>query len=228
VEVKTMSTRALRILTLSFMALAPAAVHAGPPLLCFPMSIGDAPSLPWGDGGAGWNQPRHDYERARLTEDALALLGPKTPVLVRMETLRRATIYASSDPGAATRLLDALRTRAGDPRSGRSDPLALFDLGYAVEASRETGHVLARSSPQAPEDGYALVREALARRGEDPAMEYAAALMTCTRAFSGVASKHLRAAVSGAGEESDLARTIAGHRPLWGEQLDAARATASR
>jgi hypothetical protein len=59
-------------------------------------------------------------------------------------------------------------------------------------------------------------------------MEYAAALITCKRAFAGVADKHLREAVSGAGAGSDLARTIAAHRPLWNPRLDAAQAIASR
>lgn len=223
-----MKSRIGRTLAVSLLALAPAAAHAGPPLLCFPMAIGDAPSLPWG-GGSGWNDPSPGYDRARLVEDSLALLAPKTPVLVRMETLRRATIYASSDAGAAKRLLDALRARAGEPDNAKADALPLFDLGYAVEASRQTRHGLASvvgSDP--PEDGYALVRKALTRRGADPVMEYAAALITCSRPSRGISDQHLRIAVEGASEGSDLARTIAAHRPLWGTRLDGLRASASR
>jgi hypothetical protein len=220
-----MPGRIRHALVVSLVALAPAAAQAGPPLLCFPLSTGDAPSLPWGEG-AGWNTPRPDYDRARLPADTIALLGPETPVLARMETLRRATIYASSDPATARELLDALRARARGPGVGSARPLALFDLGYAVEASRQTRHRGAAARGPAPtEDGYALVRKALARRGTDPAMEYAAALLTASRAFRGASDRHLQAAVKGAPEGSDLARTIDAHRPLWGARLPEARAS---
>ena len=46
-----MSTRLTRALAVSLLALAPAVAHAGPPLLCFPMETGGAPSLPWGGRG---------------------------------------------------------------------------------------------------------------------------------------------------------------------------------
>src|SRR5262249_18555306 len=65
---------------------------AGPPLICHPYDIGDAKSLPW--NGSEWRDVKPDYELNRLVEDTLALLTPETPVIVRMETLRRATIYA--------------------------------------------------------------------------------------------------------------------------------------
>src|SRR5262245_50874940 len=66
---------------------------AGPPLICHPIETGDAKSLPWGSS-ADWRAAKPDYDLNRLVEDTLALLTPETPVLARMETLRRATIYA--------------------------------------------------------------------------------------------------------------------------------------
>lgn len=208
------------------LALLPAAVQAGPPLVCFPMSIGDARSLAWGSG-SGWNAPQPDYDRARLAEDTVALLVPQTPVLVRMETLRRAAIYASGDAATAKRLFDALRARAGRASAGPADPLAQFDLGYAVEAYRQTRHMADRAlSGDPPEDGYALVRQALLARGPDPEMEYAAALVTCDPDRRRLSDKHLRLALSGAREGSDLARTLAVHRPLWGDRIEALRAAA--
>jgi len=212
----------------SLLALLPAAAQAGPPLLCFPMAIGTARSLAWGSG-SGWNAPRPEYDRARLAEDTLALLGPQTPVLVRMETLRRAAIYASSDDAAAKRLFDALRGRARHASGAKADPLAQFDLGYAVEAYRQARHGLDRLlSADPPEDGYALVRQALAARGSDAAMEYAAALLTCDRARRALSDRHLEAALAGAPEGSDLARTLAAHRALWGDRIESLRAAAAR
>jgi hypothetical protein len=165
---------------------------------------------------------------SRLAKDTAALLGLQTPVLVRMETLRRAAIYASGDGAATKSLFLALRSRTA--REGaRADPLAPFDLGYAVEVYRQTrflsGHV---QTAEPPEDGYALVRQALAAHGSDPEMEYAAALMTCDRARRDLSDKHLQAAAAGAREGSDLARTLAAHRPLWGDRLPAVRAAAAR
>src|SRR5438093_13359838 len=64
---------------------------AGPPLLCHPFEIGTARSLPW-DGD--WSQGKADYKIANLIGDTEALLTPSTPVVVRMETLRRPALYA--------------------------------------------------------------------------------------------------------------------------------------
>jgi hypothetical protein len=223
-----MPSRLGRTLVLSLLALLPAAAQAGPPLICFPMSIGDARSLAWGSG-SGWNTPRPDYDRARLAEDTLSLLGPPTSVLVRMETLRRAAIYASADSAAARRLFDALRGRAVRATGGKADPLAQFDLGYAVEAYRQTRPMRnGLPSAEPPEDGYALVRQALDARGADAEMAYAAALITCDRDRRAVSDKHLQVAVAGAREGSDLARTLAAHQPLWGDRVQGFRAAAAR
>jgi hypothetical protein len=223
-----MHSRPGRILVASLLTLLPAAAQAGPPLVCFPMSIGEARSLAWGSG-SGWNTPRPDYDRARLAEDTVSLLGPATPVLVRMETLRRAAIYASADAAAAKRLFEALRGRAARATGGKTDPLAQFDLGYAVEAYRQTRPMSDRPpSAEPPEDGYALVRQALEARGGDAEMAYAAALITCDRGRRAVSDEHLRAAVAGAQEGSDLARTLAAHQPLWGDRIQGFRAAAAR
>jgi hypothetical protein len=217
-----------RTLSVSLLSFLPAVAQAGPPLVCHPMSIGEARALPWGSG-SGWNTPRPDYDRARLPEDTVALLGPRTPVLVRMETLRRAAIYASADPAVAERLFDALRGRAARGADGRTDPLAQFDLGYAVAAYRQTRHMFDRLlSADPPEDGYALVRQALSARGSDPEMEYAAALVTHGRVVRGISDKHLKLAIAGAREGSDLDRTLAAHQHLWGNRVQAFRTARAR
>lgn len=221
-----MISRSARVFTICLLVLTPSLAVAGPPLLCFPMST-SAPSLPWGH--SGWNSPRADYDRARLADDTLLLLGPATPVLARMETLRRAVIYASSDGETANRLFAALRGRTSDTRGGAGGALALFDFGYAVEAFRQTRHSASAARPAGPEeDGYALIKRALTARGKDPEMEYAAALVTAGRAFRGVSDEHLRLAVTGAREGSDLAKTIAAHGDVWGSRVASLRAASVR
>src|SRR5512133_1484784 len=127
-----LKTAARRALLPSLLAVVPALAHAGPPLLCFPMQTGGAPSLPW--GSASWNEPRPDYDRSRLAGDTLALLTPDTPVVARMETLRRAVLYARTDGAAARALFDGLRARVHD---GEPTALPRFDLGHALEAARQ-------------------------------------------------------------------------------------------
>lgn len=209
----------------SLVAVLPAVALAGPQLLCFPMVIDGARSLPW--GGGGWNSPQAGYDMARLSADTAALLGAEVPVIVRMETLRRAAIYASRDSQAASRLFDTLRARAAAPAASTNAALAQFDLGYAVEAFRQTGHASPRPAWSGPtDDGYALIERALAARGADPAMEYAAALVASVRSFRGAAEEHLRRASANAPAGSMLARTLSAHEPLWGERLaTSARAT---
>src|SRR5215475_3189583 len=80
----------LIILGLTLTLVRPA--MAGPILVCKNYEIGAAKSLPW--GGSDWRSVKSDYDINRLVEDTLALLTPDTPVIVRMETLRRAVIYS--------------------------------------------------------------------------------------------------------------------------------------
>src|SRR5690349_19265087 len=54
---------------------------AGPPLICHPIEIGNAKSLPW--AGKEWRDVKRDYDLNRLVPDTLALLTPEAPVLVR-------------------------------------------------------------------------------------------------------------------------------------------------
>src|SRR5215470_13466604 len=99
----------LGISLVSFAALAIPA-FAGPPLACHRLEIGDAKSLPW--TGSSWNASIQNYDTKNLTRDTLAILDGGAPVIVRMETLRRATLYARSDPSAAKELLTRLYQRA--------------------------------------------------------------------------------------------------------------------
>jgi len=184
---------------------------AGPPLVCFPFDIGTATSLPW-DGAHGWKGMRADYDLERLNGDTLRLLTPATPVIVRMETLRRAALYATLDPAAARALTSALLARAKEKgAAGKPDTLALFDAGYFVETLKQTEPISSSAAAAAAVvrqvDGYALVRDSLAVSGNDAAIEFAAALITSHPARAGH-DEHARRARAGAPGNALLATNI--------------------
>src|SRR5690606_27254521 len=131
-----------------------------------PFDIGGATSLPFDtsrEGWAGWKDGAlSTYDRSRLVDDTLALLAPQTPVIVRMETLRRAAAYAATDASLAKALLAALEARAAKPSA---DALAAFDAGYLIETFRQLGHaaVPAQAAIEG-RDGYAFIQRAIAAR----------------------------------------------------------------
>lgn len=189
---------------------------AGPPLVCHPIDIGSAQSLAW-TTNMGNLAGRGDYDLAHLTAETIALLNPNTPVLVRMETLRRATIYAQRDSEVAKRLLLTLKSRTD---ANQNDALAQFDYGYLIECYRHAQ--LSRSlgmtawgrgewvNPAAGVDGYSSVVKAIELRGQDPAMEFAAALITLDSHKSDH-QEHARKALAGAKEDSLLAKNEENH-----------------
>ena len=190
--------------------------QAGPPLICHTIEIGQAKSLPW--ISHNWNlSGAENYDTKNLVRDTLEILGPDTPVLVRMETLRRATLYARKDPVAAKELLARLHSRATSAESsGHPDALAWFDAGYLAETYKQwIGQSWMRASkdeqnPAAGVDGYTLVKKALALRGSDPQMEFAAALIT----LSGPQEEHRQhslKAIAGAKTDPLLAQNLATH-----------------
>jgi hypothetical protein len=192
---------------------------AGPPLICHTIEIGQAKSLPW--ISHNWNlSGGENYDTKNLVRDTLDILTPDTPVLVRMETLRRATLYARKDPLAAKELLARLHARATSAESsGHSDALAWFDVGYLAETYKQwigqnlphmTDGMRLDRNPAAGVDGYALVKKALALRGSDPQMEFAAALIT----LAGPQEEHRQhalKAIAGAKTDPLLAQNVATH-----------------
>jgi len=200
------------------MALQQAAL-AGPPLICHPYDIGNARSLPW--GGSAWRQVDRNYNINKLVDDTLALLTPDSPVLVRMETLRRATVYSLmptadrtiaspvQDAGVARALLSSLKDRIPNP-GVKSDKkltaLALFDYGYLVESYKQAGDGSQGPRLAGGVDGYGMIVKAIALGGGDPAMEFAAALAKADKAGSHM--PHLQRAAAGAPEGSLLAKNL--------------------
>jgi hypothetical protein len=99
---------AVAALTAAALGIATQAL-AGPPAICHPFDLSGNASLPWGPSQAKtWNNPDPAYDIRNLTADVTKLLTPAMPVTARMETLRRATIYASRDKAVAAGLLSAL------------------------------------------------------------------------------------------------------------------------
>lgn len=181
--------------------------NAGPPLICHPIEIGQAKSLPWVD----WNQQGSGgYDLSHLIGDTLAILDSNSRVLVRMETLRRATIYGRQNPRLAEELLTRLRARtAGSDAARHPDPLAWFDAGYLVETYKQWMGK-GEANPAIGLDGYAWVKEAISLQGQDPEMEFAAALIT----LKGPENEHRghgQKAIAGAKNDPLLAQNLASH-----------------
>ena len=182
----------------------PTFAQAGPPLICHPIEIGQAKSLPWVEFN---HRGSTDYDLKNLSRDTLAILDSRTPVLVRMETLRRATIYARQDPQAAKELITRLQARAANSdAAGRSGALAWFDVGYLAEAYKQWMGK-GEPNPAAGLDGYSWVRRAIRLRGPDPEMEFAAAMITLSGP-DGAHQDHVQKALAGAKQDPLLARNL--------------------
>lgn len=192
----------MRIVAAAIAVLALArGAEAGPPLICDPFDAGAAPVLPW-MSGTGWRTPDPSYDVQQLTSDVLRLLTPGSPVIARMENLRRATIYAAQSKQVAAELLSAVVARAA--KTG-NDPLAWFDAGYLVESYRQARGVAGWDMlAGADRDGYSFVKKAIAMAGSHAEMEFAASLMK----EGGESKEHRRRAIAGAAPGSLLAKNL--------------------
>ena len=209
---RSLPTLALLAVVVVVVAASPA--FAGPPLLCHPFDIGSARSLPW-DGTRGWSHASASYDISKLVADTEAILTPSTPVIVRMETLRRAAIYAVHEERVMKELFVRLMHRAqAAERVGQADGLAFLDAAYLIGAL----HQLARvdetrsraeviSAVVGSADAYALVKKALSVRDGDAATQFAAALIAADGNRAAFA-EHARKAREGAAKDALLARNI--------------------
>lgn len=215
---RTSIRSSLRAALLAAALLFSSAAVAGPPLLCHPFDTGGAASLPW---GKGWNAPDRQYDTARLGTDTLRLLDAGTPVIARMETLRRAAIYASANGANLRALASALDARIAGAKTPQAKSLALFDAGYFSETlqdiERLQGYdmpgigkvdVAALRSVLAKGDGSLRIAEALTLRGNDASMRFAAALVSAADERKADYNTHARVARAGAEGDRLLARNI--------------------
>ena len=190
------------------------AANAGLPLVCNPFQTGDAKLLPWSDPPGRFNiDPQ--YQVKHLARDMLELLAADSKTFARMENMRRAAVYATTDRDAANELLKALLLRMkAAARDSREAALAWFDAAYLIESYRQQGmthktDMLAAFDKANPGlrsslgalDSYVLVQKAIEITHE-PEMEYAASLMTFDKQES---ARHRAAALAGAGQGSLLA-----------------------
>ena len=179
--------------------------QAGPPLICHPIEIGQAKTLPWVD--LNYQKGSGGYRPENLTRDTLAILDSNPSVLVRMETLRRATIYARQDPQVAKELLTRLHARAANSDAGNFGAFAWFDVGYLAETYKQW---MGKGEPNPAKsfDGYGWVRKAISLRGSDPEMEFAAALITLSGSERD-RNDHVEKAMVGAKADPLLAQNLA-------------------
>jgi hypothetical protein len=197
----------LAILALSIF---PGIALAGPPLICHPIEIDGANSLPW--VSHSWNLTGSEsYDTKKLVSDTVSILNSNPSILVHMETLRRATLYAKADPVVAKQLLITITAgaKSASPTSAQSQAIHLFDGGYLAEAYKQW--LGDQNNPAHGLDGYALVKEAIRLRGgSDPQMEFAAALIS----LNGSASEHqefAQRAIAGAKNDPLLAKNLSTH-----------------
>lgn len=178
---------------------------AGPPLICHAIEIGQAETLPRVD--LNYHNGDGSYNLQNLAKDTLAVLDSNPVVLVRMETLRRATLYARQNPQAAQELLTRLRVRATEAPLDSRGALAWFDFGYLAETYKQW---MGRNEPNpaAGVDGYDWVKKAIRQRGDDPEMEFAAALITLNSANADHRD-HVNKAMAGSKTDALLARNLA-------------------
>ena len=183
---------------------------AGPPLICHPFEVESGKLIAWGTG-SGWNTPDRSYDIKKLVADTNAVLTPDSPILTRMENMRRATIYAMRDPVLAQELLKTVMSRA---LATTSDSRAWFDAGYLIESYKQAVHLREDRRPElrawaAVEetikvDGYNWVKKAMAMSAPSAEMEFAASLMT----QGSVASAHRAKAMAAAPKGSLLAKNL--------------------
>lgn len=187
---------------------------AGPPLLCFPFDTGGARTLPMGAGG--WKVVDAKYDVSRLADDTIALLTPTTPVVARMETIRRATIYASTHPQMASELLARVQARAAINTA--TPPSAVFDFGYLVETYKQATFLFSQPVKGLDAiDGYQLVLKAAALQN-DPAMQFAAAVITQGKpALQAEHRDHVQRAIAGAKGDAALNASVTKHLRDTGE-----------
>lgn len=165
----TRSRSIVLVAVASLLLLAPGSASAGPPCVCWPIEVGDAPVL---------DLSKEGLTPADVTRALLESLDAELPVLARMENLRRAANVLQGRSDHVDHVLSRLMARVLDGETGKAQApeLLWFDAGYAVACFRQSG--MARDLY-----GYRWIARALSLSGADErfaggdgAMHYAAAL----------------------------------------------------
>ena len=201
----------IRTLAFSLVAVAvlaiPAGVEAGPPCVCWPVDAGDAPVI---------DVERRGATGSEIASKLLRGLDDKSPVLARMENLRRAAMALQGDDDTANYILSRLQARVLNAETGvpknatKVIALRWFDAGYAVACFTEAGQVSGM-------DGYPWIARAIELSGADKlvggsgAMHYAAALSVLMPKRKGHAmfGHHLQQMKAAAEKDALLAKNLA-------------------
>jgi hypothetical protein len=219
-----------KLLTTGLLAfLVPLSALAGPPILCNPLDIAKAKSLPMGSGPM---EQDPGYSASKAEDDTMAILKSETSPLVRMETLRRATLYVVKDEAKAKDLLARIMSNALDALAAKNDTnaaAAMFDAGFLAACYGEMGLDLGWK-PGAAEgaQGYGWIRSAIDKlpgtAPERAEMEFGAALAVHPMDHRGpeiraLYEAHLQRAAQGAKDGSLLAANLKAHHAKWDPYL---------
>ena len=199
-------------------------VQAGPPLICHTIEIGQAKSLPW--ISHSWNlSGGENYDVKNLVRDTWKFSVRTLLCWCEWKRFDAPHSTRARIPLVAKELLARLHARAtAAESSGHPDALAWFDAGYLAETYKQwlgqnlphmTDGMRMDPNPAAGVDGYSLVKKAIALRGADPQMEFAAALITLSGPLE-EHRQHAQKAIAGAKSDSLLAQNLA--TPFLGQQ----------
>ena len=215
-----------------------AAAYAGPPIMCNPLEIAKAKSLPMGDGAFECDK---GYNAKNLVADTIKLLDDQPSPIVRMESLRRATVYAGEHTDRRDDLARRLAYRALDASCApdkEQAAAALFDAGFLATCCGEMGYELeGNPGEQDKIAGYGWLMGALAKLPSDsaqrPEIEFGIAVAGHPamhgRNSPNVQTRydaHIRSAAKAAQPGSLLEQNLKIHLIRWGSSLEAERAKA--
>jgi len=196
---------------------------SGPPLICIEYECDASEQLPMGDGPL---QPRQGYDRDRLVPDAIRHLDGATHVIERMETIRRAAIYANRSKDASGQLMSRLAWRALDAESTgdrRAYADALFDAGFFAATIEQLDRRFSDAPGRAAGiAGFAWIGRAADLTG-DPAMHFAAAIAAhpvMNDSKRALFERHIVLAAPGAEADPVLANNLQTHLEHYGDSLD--------
>ncbi|MBL8763779.1 MAG: hypothetical protein JNM07_05880 [Phycisphaerae bacterium] len=172
--------RAMRFGAAGMVLVVAAGVFGGPPLLCHPLDIGDAKSIPRDDGSAR-------LSNEAVMDGANNVLRTSEDLVVHIETIRRAAMHLGDARGSITEFYADTCARALDAETGPDRKVAArawFDAAYLTAVRVEMGwdrHEKRDDRTGLPA-GYAWLRRAIdMSEGAVPEMHLAAAMMLIDR-----------------------------------------------
>lgn len=219
-----------RFLSVLAFALMTSGALAGPPILCHSIDIGSAKTLPMGSGALECSR---DLSADKAVDEAIAIIKSESSPLVRMETLRRATVYVTKDKPAAKELFARVMALSLDAQTAKDDQRiagTLFDAGFLAACYHEMNLDVGFKAGECERiTGYAWIKAALDKlpssapgRAE---MEFGAALATHPLEHNvpgarALYDSHLKHAEETCKDGSLLAANIKAHHARWDQYVN--------